>query len=79
MSLVRVLTPDSEAELLAICSMLEARGVPFFVRSAGLSSLFPATKQVEWVNARAIMVPEERADDALALIADFRSSAESKS
>jgi hypothetical protein len=79
MSLVRVLTPDSEAELLAICSMLEARGVPFFVRSAGLSSLFPATKQVEWANARAIMVPEERADDALALIADFRGSPESKS
>jgi len=79
MSLVRVLTPDSEAELLAVCSMLEARGVPFFVRSAGLSSLFPATKQVEWVNARAIMVPEERADDALALIADIRGSPESKS
>jgi hypothetical protein len=79
MSLVRVLTPDSESELLAVCSMLEARGVPFFVRSAGLSALFPATKQVEWVNARAIMVPEERADDALALIADFRGSRESKS
>jgi putative signal transducing protein len=79
MSLVRVLTPDSEAELLAVCSMLEARGVPFLVRSAGVSSLFPATKQVEWVNARAIMVPEERADDALALIADLRGSAESKS
>lgn len=79
MSLVRVLTPDSEAELLSVCSMLEARGVPFFVRSAGLSSLFPATMPVEWVNARAIMVPEERADDALALIADFRGSPESKS
>lgn len=79
MSLVRVLTPDSEAELLTVCSMLEARGIPFFVRSAGVSSLFPATRQVEWVNARAIMVPEERADDALALIAEFRGSPESKS
>jgi Putative prokaryotic signal transducing protein len=79
MSLVRVLTPDSEAELLGVCSMLEAHGVPFFVRSAGLSSLFPATMPVEWVNTRAIMVPEERADDALALIADFRGSRESKS
>ncbi len=79
MSLVRVLTPDSEAELLTVCSMLEARGVPFFVRSAGLSSLFPATMPVEWVNARAIMVPEKRADDAFALIADFRGSPESKS
>jgi Putative prokaryotic signal transducing protein len=79
MSLVRVLTPDSEAELLTVCSMLESHGVPFFVRSAGLSSLFPATMPVEWVNARAIMVPEERADDALALIAEFRGSPESKS
>ena len=79
MSLVRVLTPDSEAELLTVCSMLEAHGIPFFVRSAGLSSLFPATTPVEWVNARAIMVPEERADDALALIADFGGSPESKS
>ena len=79
MSLVRVLTPDSEAELLAVCSMLEARGIPFFVRSAGVSSLFPATKHLEWVNARAIMVPEERADDALALVAEFRGSPESKS
>jgi hypothetical protein len=51
MSLVRVLTPDSEVELLAVCSMLEARGVPFFVRSAGLSSLFPATMPVEWATA----------------------------
>ena len=79
MSLVRVLTPDSEAELLAVCSMLEANGVPFFVRSAGLSSLFPATKPLEWVNARAIMVPEERADEALALISDFLATPESKS
>jgi hypothetical protein len=79
MSLVRVLTPDSEVELLAVCSMLEARGVPFFVRSAGLSSLFPATMPVEWATARAIMVPEERADDALALIAGFRGSPELKS
>ena len=79
MSLVRVLTPDSEVELLTVCSMLEARGIPFFVRSAGLSSLYPATRQVEWVNTPAIMVPEERADDALALIADFRGSPESKS
>ena len=79
MSLISVLTPDSEVELLTICSMLEARGVPFFVRSAGLGSLFPGPMQVGSLNARAIMVPEERADDALALIADFRGSPESKS
>ena len=47
MNLVSVLTPDSEVELLTLCSMLEARGVPFFVRSAGLGSLFPGSMQVD--------------------------------
>ena len=74
MSLVNVYTPDSEGELLTVVAMLEARGVPFFVHSSGFGSLFPGAMQVESVNARAIMVPEERADEALALISDFRSS-----
>ena len=74
MSLVSVLTPDSDVELLTVCSMLEARGVPFFVSSAGLGSLFPGPMQAGSLSARAIMVPEERADEARALIADFRGS-----
>jgi hypothetical protein len=72
MSLVSVLTPDSDVELLTVCSMLEARGVPFFVRGAGLGSLFPGPMQAGSLSARAIMVPEERAQEALALISDFR-------
>lgn len=72
MNLVVVLTPESESELLTVCAMLEARAVPFFVRSAGLGSLFPGPMQADSLNARAIMVPEERADEALALIADFQ-------
>lgn len=78
MKLTSVLTPDSEGELLAVCSMLEARGVPFFVRSAGLGSLFPGPMQVGSLNARAIMVPEERAEEALALIADFHGATDPK-
>jgi hypothetical protein len=74
MSLVRVLTPDSEVELLSVVAMLEARGVPFFVRSSGFGSMFPGAMQVESLNARPIMVPEDRAEEALALISDFRSS-----
>ena len=77
MSLVSVLTPDSDVELLAICSMLEARGVPFFVRDAGLGSLFPGP-MVGSLSARVIMVPEEHADEALALISDFQHSPDSK-
>ncbi len=73
-----MLTPDSDVELLAVCSMLEARGVPFFVRSSGLGSLFPGPMQEGSLSARAIMVPEKRADEALALIADFRGVPESK-
>lgn len=71
MGLISVLTPDSDLELLTVCSMLEARGVPFFVRGAGVGSLFPGPMQVGSLSARAIMVPEERADEARMLISDF--------
>ena len=77
-SFVNVLTPDSDVELLTVCSMLDARGVPFFVRGAGLGSLFPGPMQAGSLSARAIMVPEERADEALALISDYLGTPESK-
>jgi hypothetical protein len=75
--LISVLTPDSDVELMTVCSMLDARGVPFFVRGAGLGSLFPGPMQVGSLNARAIMVPAERANEALALIADYLGPSES--
>src|SRR5262249_17724716 len=75
MSLVPVLRPDSEAELATVVAMLEARGVPCFVRGGGIGSLLPGV-QVESFNARAIMVPEDRANEALDLIADLRGSAD---
>jgi Putative prokaryotic signal transducing protein len=74
-SLVPVVRPDSEAELTTIVAMLEARGVPCFVRGGGIGSLLPGV-QVESFNARAIMVPEDRANEAIALIADLRGSAD---
>lgn len=77
MGLTSVLTPDSDLELLTVCSMLEARGVPYFVRGAGLGSLFPGPMQAGSLSARAIMVPEERADEARTLIADFLGAPES--
>ena len=69
-----MLTPESEAELVSVVAMLEARKVPCFVHSAGLGSLLPGV-QVELVNTRAIMVPEEHAAEALALIADLHGPA----
>ena len=75
MSLIAVLRPDSEAELATTVAMLEARGVPCFVRGGGIGSLLPGV-QVESFNARAIMVPEDRANEAIALIADLRGPAD---
>jgi hypothetical protein len=69
-SLVSVLTPESEAELATVVAMLDARKIPYFVRGGGIGSLLPGV-QVESFNARAVMVPEERAAEALALIADI--------
>jgi len=75
-SLVPVLRPDSEAELATVVAMFEARGIPCFVRGGGIGSLLPGV-QVESFNARAIMVPEDRANEALALIADLHGSSDS--
>jgi len=74
MSLVGVFTPATEGELLAVVAMLEARGVASFVHGAGVGSLFPGALPIESLNGRVIMVPEERAAEARALIEDFRNS-----
>lgn len=74
MSLVRVFSPATEGELLAVVAMLEARRVPYFVQGAGAGSLFPGALPIESLNGRVIMVPEERAAEARALIEDFQNS-----
>ncbi|HYM41210.1 MAG TPA: DUF2007 domain-containing protein [Steroidobacteraceae bacterium] len=74
MSLVRVFTPATEGELLSVVAMLQARNVPCFVGNAGVGSLFPGALPIEALNVRAIMVPEGREAEALALIEDFRNS-----
>lgn len=74
MSLVRIFTPSTEGELLSVVAMLEARNVPCFVGNAGIGSLFPGALPIEALNARAIMVPEDRKAEALALIEDFQNS-----
>lgn len=73
-SLVKVFTPSTEGELLSVVAMLEARNVPCFVGNAGVGSLFPGALPIESLNARAVMVPEERKAEALALIEDFQNS-----
>jgi len=69
--LVKVLSPDTEPELLAVVAMLEAHEIPCFVQNAGLGSLFPGPP-IGAFNRRAIMVAEEKAREALELIGDFK-------
>jgi hypothetical protein len=71
--LVRVTSPETEAELAAIVEMLEAHGIPCFVCDARLG----------WVSSgvrgcvrkpRAVMVPGTRVTEATDLIQVFQSS-----
>jgi hypothetical protein len=63
-SLVRVFSPDTEAELATIVELLEAREVPCFVGSARLAARSSAT----------ILVPAERLAEALELIGQLLGS-----
>ena len=71
-ALVRLLSPESDSEIVTIVAMLEAHEIPCFVRGAGFGGLFPGV-QINAYNTRDIMVPEEKAAEALALLRDFQS------
>lgn len=72
MALVTVLSPESDAEIVAVVAMLEAHEIPCYVHSAGLGGLFPGL-QVEGFNSRAIMVPEEEVGLAMELLREYQS------
>ena len=67
MSLVPLLSPESEAELLTTVALLEAHGIPCHVRGGGFGSLYPGP-QVSSFNSRTIMIPSEASDDARELL-----------
>jgi hypothetical protein len=69
--LVKVYSPDTEPELIAVVAMLEAHAIPCFVQNAGFGSLYPGPP-IGAFKGRAIMVPEEKAREALELIGDFK-------
>jgi Putative prokaryotic signal transducing protein len=71
MALVRVLSPQSESEIAVVTSLLEAHDIPVFIHGRHLGSLLPGL-QIGSYNTQSIMVPEERAADALELLSDFR-------
>jgi len=71
-ALVRLVSPDSDPEIVAIVAMLEAHGIPCYVRGGGFGGLFPGV-QINAYNTRDIMIPEEQTAAALELLKDFQS------
>jgi len=73
-ALVRLVSPESDPEIVAIVAMLEAHGIPCYVRGGGFGGLFPGV-QINAYNTRDIMIPEEQTAAALELLKDFQSRA----
>ena len=71
MALVHVLSPHSESEIAVVTSLLEAHDIPVFVHGRHFGSLLPGL-QIGSGNTQSVMVPEECAADALALLSEFR-------
>lgn len=67
MSLVPLVSPDSEAAVLTTVALLDAYGIPSYVRGGGFGSLYPGP-QVAGYNAKTIMVPTEVLRDAQELL-----------
>lgn len=67
MSLVPLITPDSEAEVLTIVALLEAYGIPVHVRGGGFGGLYPGA-QAGSFNSKTVLVPEDLLQDARNLL-----------
>ncbi len=63
-------TPITESEAAVISSLLEAYDIPFFIRGAGFSKLYPGL-QISHYNTQTFMVAEAHYELARSLIADF--------
>jgi Putative prokaryotic signal transducing protein len=70
-ALVRLLSPESDCEIVAIVAMLDAHEIPSFVRGGGFGGLFPGV-QINGFNTRDIMVPQEKLAAAFELVREFR-------
>src|SRR5687767_600615 len=75
MPLVRVFTPQTLSEATVVVALLEAHEIPVLRHNGLLAGLLPGV-QVNAYNSQSIMVPEERAADALELLAQFRERSE---
>ena len=70
MALVRVFSPQTESEVAVVTALLEAHEIPAFVHNRNFGSLLPGL-QINAYNSQSVMVPEERAADAVELLAEF--------
>lgn len=71
MGLVRIFNPRTASEAAVVVALLEAHEIPAFLHNGHLASLLPGL-QIGAYNTQSVMVPEERAEDALALIVNCR-------
>jgi len=55
--------PKDDADLSIVESLLEANGINYYVFNKNFGSLYPGV-QIDYFNARTIMVPEEEFDRA---------------
>lgn len=69
MAFVGVLRPQTEPELAVALAILESRGIRVHVHGQYFGSLLPGV-QIQFYNTRTIMVPQERADEALDALSD---------
>jgi putative signal transducing protein len=63
-------SPQTEPELVALVSLLQAHAIPHFVHNAGFGGLFPGL-EIPLYNIRTIMVPATSAPAARELLASF--------
>lgn len=65
-----IYTSRSEAELIVVRSVLDAEGIPYFVRNETFGSIVVGPR-IDKYNTKSIVVSDESADRALELVAQF--------
>lgn len=70
--MVPIYQPESAVDLAIAESLLEARGIPFFVHNAGFGGLYPGP-QIDLYNVRTIMVPPFAVNAAREILAQYLS------
>jgi len=68
--MIKLYSPENEVQLSILKSLLEAENIPVFVHNDSFGSIYPGL-QVEWFNARTIMVDEPHYDKAQVVLREF--------